>query len=46
MKIISKQGMFDTDPTLHMTRLESGAVLIYSQEPDNTIHNIWRRSVL
>lgn len=46
MKIISKQGVFDSDPTLHITKLESGALLIYTQEPDQTIYNVWRRSVL
>lgn len=46
MKIISKQGMFDTDPTLHMTKLESGTLIIYAQDPDKTINNIWKRSVL
>ena len=46
MKIISKQGVFDSDPILHMTKLESGAVLIYAQEPDETMQNLWKRSVL
>ena len=46
MKIISKKGTFDSDPTLHMTKLESGTVIIYAAEPDETIQNVWRRSVL
>lgn len=46
MKIISKQGTFDSDPSLHISKLESGALLIYTLEPDVTINNIWKRSVL
>ena len=46
MKIISKKGTFDSDPTLHMVRTESGVTIIYAAEPDETIQNIWRRSVL
>ena len=47
MKIISKRGTWDSDPSLRMTPvLESGITIIYADKPDNTIHNIWKRSVM
>lgn len=46
MKIYRKGMMYDSDPSLRMDVLESGAILIYSGKPDDTMNNIWKRSVL
>lgn len=46
MKIYKKEMMFDSDPTLHMDRMESGTLLIYAAKPDETMNNLLKRSVL
>ena len=46
MKIYRKERMFESDPSLEGVKLESGAVLIYANEQDNMVMNLWKRSVL
>ena len=46
MKIYKKGMMFDSDPSLHMDKLESGTLLIYAAKPDETMNSVLKRSVL
>ena len=46
MKIYKKGMMYDSDPSLHVSKLENGKLLTYAMEQDTTMDSVLKRSVL